>query len=145
MAGQSLAGLTTAPPAPPEQAGREGRSHAARFGRAAWRFLRDELLVSVTALIVGAALWQMIAILVDASWLPTFWSVLSNCRELLADPAFRSALGESLYDVLIGYGISVGLGGIIGIGMGLSRYVDWAFVYYLDLLLFVPRRRAHNP
>jgi NitT/TauT family transport system permease protein len=136
VAGQPL----TAVAAPPVTTvnGPDEHGRAARLGQAALRFLRQELLVSLAALAVGAAVWQVIAVVVDASWLPTFWSVLSNCRSLLDDAKFRTALGDSLYDVLVGYGISVLLGGVVGIGMGLNRYVDWALVYYLDLLLFIP-------
>ncbi|MDT4894303.1 MAG: NitT/TauT family transport system permease protein [Pseudonocardiales bacterium] len=136
MAGQPLTVVTREQPDAVARPNERGR--AARLGQAAVRFLREELLVSLAALAVGAAVWQLVAIAIDAAWLPTFWSVLSNCHDLLGDAKFRAALGDSLYDVLVGYGISVLLGGIVGIGMGLNRYVDWALVYYLDLLLFIP-------
>lgn len=109
-----------------------------RLGQAALRFLREQLLVNLTALAVGAALWQLVATAVHAVWLPTFWAVVSNTGQLLGEPALRSALAESLSDVLIGFAISVVLGGVTGAGMGLSRTVDSALRYYLDLLLFIP-------
>ncbi|MDT4909834.1 MAG: NitT/TauT family transport system permease protein [Pseudonocardiales bacterium] len=136
MAGHSV---VTAPALASD--GREDRigpSRWSRVGRAALRFLREELLVSLAALAVGAMAWQLVAVLIDAAWLPTFSSVISHCRDLLGQAQFRSALRDSISDVLVGYGISVVLGGVIGIGMGLNRYIDWAFVYYLDLLLFIP-------
>jgi ABC-type nitrate/sulfonate/bicarbonate transport system permease component len=115
-----------------------GSSRRSRLGDGALRFLREQLAVSLVALAVGAAIWQLVAVVTHAAWLPTFWAVLSKTGELLGDPALRSALAESLNDVLIGYAISVFLGGGIGIAMGMSRNVDWALRYYLDLLLFVP-------
>lgn len=115
---------------------RSGR--LSRLARAALRFVRQQLLVNVVALVVGGLVWQLIAVVVDAPWLPTCWAVITHTRDLLDDPALRSAFGESVGDVLLGYGISVLLGLIIGVGMGISQYVDWALRVYLELLLFVP-------
>jgi NitT/TauT family transport system permease protein len=114
------------------------RSLGSRLRHAGLLFLREELMVSLVAIAVGAVLWQIVALLIEAAWLPTFTGVLSHCWQLLHDPAFRSALAESLIDTIAGYGIAVVLGGGFGIAMGLSKYVDWALVYYLDLLLFIP-------
>jgi NitT/TauT family transport system permease protein len=101
-------------------------------------FLREELLVGLLAIAVGAVLWQLVAVLLDAAWLPTFLAVMANSAHLLGDHAFRAALLDSMADVGAGFGISVLLGGVGGVAMGLSKYVDWALVYYLDLLLFIP-------
>ncbi len=109
-----------------------------RLARAGLLFLRDDVLVSLAAILLGVVFWQLLALLIDAAWLPTFTGVLATCAELFQDRAFRSALWESLGDAVLGYAISVVLGGLAGVAMGLSRYVDWALVYYLDLLLFVP-------
>jgi NitT/TauT family transport system permease protein len=136
MAGHPV--VTAPAPASDRREDPAGHSRRSRVGRSALRFLREELLVSLAALAVGAVAWQLVAALVNAAWLPTFASVISHSRDLLAQAEFRSALRDSISDVLVGYGIAVLLGGIIGIGMGLNRYVDWAFVYYLDLLLFIP-------
>jgi NitT/TauT family transport system permease protein len=134
MAGPGVTGVVgEAPPAVTAEA-----SPRSRLGAAALRFLRQQLGVNLLALAVGAVIWQVVALLVDAPWLPTFSAVVSHTVELLGDPALQTALGDSVVDVLLGYAISVVIGGTIGIGMGLSRNVDWALRYYLDLLLFIP-------
>lgn len=132
-----MAGTTeltaAAGPVPPAAAGRPGRVRAAAVD-----FVRRELATNLAALVAGAVLWQLAAVLLDAAWLPSFTAVLDRTRELMGDPQFRDALGGSLLDIGVGYGVSVLLGVTAGVAMGLSGTVDAALRYYLNLLLFVP-------
>lgn len=113
-------------------------SRRRQLASAAAAFLRRDLLASCVALAVGGVAWQIVAIAVDAPWLPTCSAVVSNAWHLLGQAGFRSALGSSLIDTGIGYGISVVLGVVGGVAMGVSKLADAALRYYLDLLLFVP-------
>lgn len=100
--------------------------------------LRTELLAVVAALAAFVMAWQLCAWALQPDWLPEFTTVASRVVDLLGDAEFRAACRESLYDVLWGYGISVLIGLVAGVSMGLSSYVNSALKHYLDVLLFIP-------
>jgi ABC-type nitrate/sulfonate/bicarbonate transport system permease component len=126
--------IAEAPSATP----RVATSRPRQLARAAAGFARRDILTSVVAMLVGAVVWQIIALTVRAPWLPTCTSVVSNSFQLLGQSPFREALRSSIADTAIGYAISVVLGGVGGIAMGLSKTVALALKQYLNLLLFVP-------
>lgn len=103
-----------------------------------WDFARKDVWTTLLALAAASVVWQVVAVLVDQRWLPSWWTVQLKTLELLEDPAFREALWGSLRDLVVGYLISVGVGVAVGMAMGFSRLVDSAFGVYLDALLFIP-------
>jgi NitT/TauT family transport system permease protein len=103
-----------------------------------WDFARRDVWTTLLALAAAAILWQLVALIVDQRWLPSWWTVVLKTVELLEDPAFRDALWGSLRDLVIGYLISVLAGVAVGLAMGFSRLTDSAFGVYLDALLFIP-------
>ena len=130
--------LTGTPSTAPSSYAFEAASKRRQILAAAARFVRRELLTSIVALLVGALLWQLVAVGSRAPWLPTFTAVVSSSLRLLGHSNFRDALRSSVADTAVGYAISVVLGGVAGIAMGLSKLVDAALKQYLNLLLFVP-------
>jgi ABC-type nitrate/sulfonate/bicarbonate transport system permease component len=110
----------------------------ARYVAAVGDFLRADVLATLLALLFACLGWQLVALLLDTSWLPTWFEVQGRVGDLLGDPEFRSALATSIRDMLIGYAIAVVSGLIVGLGLGMNQFVDDAARHYLDMLLFVP-------
>lgn len=116
---------------------------AAGGGRRRWtealgEFMRADVLATIAGLVVAAALWQIIALAADATWLPTFDTIARRVADLLEQADFRSQLVHSVASMLTGYALAVVVGLVVGTAMGVSRLARYAFSIYVDILLFIP-------
>ena len=50
------------------------------------QFVRHDVRATVVGLVAGAVVWQLLALLIHAEWLPTFLTVGRRCLDLLGDP-----------------------------------------------------------
>jgi NitT/TauT family transport system permease protein len=115
------------------------RNHTmSRYLAAVGDFLRADVLATLLALLFACLAWQLVAVLLDTSWLPTWFEVQSRVGDLLGDQEFSAALATSIRDMLIGYAIAVVIGLIVGLSLGMNKSIDDAARHYLDMLLFVP-------
>lgn len=101
-------------------------------------FVARDVLSAAVGIVVAIACWQLLTLVVHASWLPTPSRVGSEIVELLGKPRFRSDLLSSLGIVVVGFIVATVVGGLMGILMAVSRIADLALRYYIDALLIVP-------
>jgi NitT/TauT family transport system permease protein len=110
--------------------------------RHVWRstreFLAHDILASLAALLVLAIIWQLVALVVDAQWLPRPTTVASRLGQLAGDGSFRTAALSSGWTALGGFAVATLLGGACGMAMGLSRIVAAGLKLYLDAVLMIP-------
>lgn len=109
-----------------------------RWTKALGEFVRTDVLATVIGLLVAALVWQVVAIVADATWLPTFATIVRRVGDLLGRTDFRSQLLHSIASMLIGYALAVAVGLAVGMAMGMSRLARYAFSIYVDILLFIP-------
>jgi NitT/TauT family transport system permease protein len=121
-------------PARPQAPARPRR----RWTAALLEFVRVDVRATVLGLVVGAVVWQLVALALDKNWLPTFTTIAGRVGDLLADSAFRSELLHSVANMLVGFALSVVVGLAVGMAMGLNTMARYAFNIYVDVLLFIP-------
>lgn len=115
-----------------------------RFNRRqhVWRstreFLLHDILSSFAALLVLAIVWEVVALVLSAEWLPTPTSVASQIGQLFSDPSFRSAFFSSGGTALAGFAVATVLGAATGLAMGISKIVAAGLKLYIDALLIIP-------
>jgi len=102
------------------------------------QFVRHDVRATVVGLVAGAVVWQLLALLIHAEWLPTFLTVGRRCLDLLGDPEFRSELLNSVWSMILGFALASACGLAVGMAMGLSKLASRAFSIYVDILLFIP-------
>lgn len=107
--------------------GGAGGAQETRSRAAAGTFGRDSALVrplaTVTAVLLGAVLWQAIS-WSSGGWVPSLREVSSATTAALQSPAFYQDALVTLRRVAIIMGSSTVLGFVIGLSAGLSRTVD---------------------
>jgi NitT/TauT family transport system permease protein len=101
-------------------------------------FVRVDIRATIVGLLVGAVVWQLVALALDKNWLPTFTTIAGRVGDLLADSAFRSELLSSISSMLVGFALAVLVGLAVGMAMGLNTLARYAFNIYVDVLLFIP-------
>jgi NitT/TauT family transport system permease protein len=109
-----------------------------RWTAALLEFVRVDIRATVVGLVVGAVVWQLVALALDKNWLPTFTTIAGRIGDLLADSAFRSELLHSVGNMLLGFALAVVVGLAVGLAMGLNTLARYAFNIYVDVLLFIP-------
>lgn len=88
-------------------------------------------------LLIG--IWQLAAMIVDASIiLPFPLEVLGITLELLSSPRFWTSARATILRVLEGFGISLGLSLLLGLGSGLSRRIQDVMSPLILLMQSVP-------
>ena len=98
----------------------------------------------LASLAVFALVWEVVGRSVDLLTLPPLSGVLAAFYNLWASGAVTEPLLDSTLALIYGLVISLVLGSLIGIGMGLSRFVDVALGPYVKaglsapLIAFVP-------
>jgi len=109
-----------------------------RWTAALLEFVRVDIRATIVGLLVGAVVWQLVALALDKNWLPTFTTIAGRVGDLLADSAFRSELLSSVTSMLVGFALAVLVGLAVGMAMGLNTLARYAFNIYVDVLLFIP-------
>lgn len=92
-------------------------------------------LISLAAL---ALLWEVVGRSIDLITLPPLSAVLAAFYDLWASGAVTAPLLDSTLALLYGLVLSLAFGSLIGIGMGLSRFVDVALGPYVKAGLSAP-------
>jgi ABC-type nitrate/sulfonate/bicarbonate transport system permease component len=93
----------------------------------------------VASLALLALFWELIARIVDVSFIPSFLAVMERLIELLKSGAIFDSLLESLSNLAIGLVIAVVLGTVIGALMGMSAKFNAALDLYVNILLITPK------
>ncbi len=97
--------------------------------KTAWR----GRLAVVAAALSLLGIWQIASFFMDPWLLPGVPATMVRLVKLVAQPAFVTALKESLVRLFVGYGIAVALGGLLGLFAGISR----GFAGYLRSLIAI--------
>lgn len=92
-------------------------------------------LLSLAGLLL---VWQVAGTLADTNWLPPLSTVIARLVELVQAGRLGVSLLSSLWTLLLGYGLAVGVGVVLGTSMALSPVVERAIRFYVDAGLFVP-------
>lgn len=95
-------------------------------------------LRSAASILVLLGLWEAAGRAGIAIALPPFSEVARAAIALTADGALPRALAVTLLPVALGAGLSVILGGLLGLAMGLSRRAEWLSVSLLVCLDTAP-------
>lgn len=99
--------------------------------------LQDAAL-PVVSVVVFAALWQIIGSAGVSPAIPALSDVLSAMVEVLQDPRFQEAAGNTAVSVAVTFVPVVVLGVLLGTAMGSSRWAEWIGSPYLNLALSIP-------
>lgn len=100
--------------------------------------LQQTWLVRLAALVGVIAAWQVLGIVARTQWIPPFSDVIERIADLVASGSILPSLATSLTTLAIGFTISSFLGIAIGALMALSRSVDQALRFYVEIGLFIP-------
>jgi NitT/TauT family transport system permease protein len=90
------------------------------------------------SLAVGAALWELLARLIDAPRFPSFSAVASAAIEMMVDGRLRDALVASLSSLAISWLAAAMLGTLTGLLMARSYTFEHAIEIYFDALMAAP-------
>lgn len=104
-----------------------------RFHWFGWR-----IPVSILAALVGAMLWELVAIAADVPFFPRLSSVLMRTVELSLDGTISQHIFTSLANLVVGFSISVVVGVGVGALMGMYWRVDAALNTWVMALLTAP-------
>jgi NitT/TauT family transport system permease protein len=107
----------------------------ARRRERAWR--RSKILPAVVAFILLAGAWELTALL-SGGWVPSVASILVAIPKVLTDPKTLSNAGITLYRIVIAFGAATLLGAVLGVAMGLNRYVEGYFRPLVVIALAIP-------
>jgi len=102
------------------------------------RFLGRPVVLQVTAVLLGLALWEVVGRLRLSFLFPPLSEVLTALVDLIAHEDLLAELGYSLVSFSIGYAICLVLGIVVGVAMGMSRSVRLVLGTYLELLMSIP-------
>jgi NitT/TauT family transport system permease protein len=93
---------------------------------------RGRLAVLAAALSL-LGIWQVASLFMDPWLLPGVPATMIRLAKLIRQPAFASALRESLLRLAVGYGVAMVLGGLLGLLAGISK----SFAGYLRSLIAI--------
>ncbi|TDD31406.1 ABC transporter permease [Actinomadura sp. KC06] len=102
--------------------------------RLSWR----RLPAAPVSLAVGAAGWELVGHLADASFFPPLSTVLSRLADMASSGLIFSSLRDSLINLVLGFAISLAAGLAVGVAMGRYRKVEAALGVYVYALLTAP-------
>jgi len=94
--------------------------------------------LGVVSLIAFGGIWQIAANADVSPALPTLGAVIASFIELLGDARFHEALANTVIAVVIGLPLTLVFGLVIGVLMGMFRWVEWAVDPFLSLGLSLP-------
>jgi NitT/TauT family transport system permease protein len=97
-----------------------------------------DLVVGGASLLVGAALWEVVGRVANASFFPPLSAVLARMVELLTTGEILGLLATSLTNLAIGFTLSLAIGLGVGLLMGVYRRIDRALDIYVRALLTAP-------
>lgn len=92
----------------------------------------------VLSLILFVLLWEGISLLSPSALLPGARQTLEAFFENIKDGSLMSNLSVTIRRVAFGFTLSILIGSMIGLGMGLSKVFEDAFSYPVLILLSIP-------
>ena len=95
-------------------------------------------LVKALSLVAGAAIWEVLGLVLDFPWLPPLSRVVAALVELVRNGEIVSNLVVSLRTLAIGFSVSLAGGLAVGAMMGRYRRVEQALGIYVNAMLFTP-------
>ena len=119
-------------PLTPEQAAEIGRQRFTTWARGSNLFIK---LLSFGVLLLA---WQLLTQVFGAFLMPGPVEVAERLINVIATEDFVEHMGATLYRVLVGLVLSLGLAVIVGIPMGLFRMFERFFESYVLLGLTIP-------
>lgn len=93
---------------------------------------------AASGLLIGVALWEIVARLWNVLFFPPFSAVIVRLVELTLDGRIVGSLIGSLTNLAIGFAISVVVGVTVGVLMGAYRKVEMALDVYVYAMLTAP-------
>ncbi|MGH3760009.1 ABC transporter permease [Actinophytocola sp.] len=90
------------------------------------------------SLLTGAVLWEVTARAYDILFLPPLSAVLARLARMTADGQILSSLGNSLFNLAVGYILAAVVGIGVGLLMGSYRKVEAALDIYVYAFLTAP-------
>ncbi len=100
--------------------------------------IANRIPLAVVSLIVFGIGWQVAAGADVSPALPTLDAVARSFFEILGETRFREAVVNTAIAVAIGLPLTLIFGLVVGVLMGLSRWVEWAVDPFLSLGLSLP-------
>jgi len=94
--------------------------------------------LELSALICGAAIWEILGRGLALQWLPPFSQVMEALGQFLASGAILSNLGSSVSSLCIGFALSLVFGLFLGALMGRYRIVERALDVYVHAFFVCP-------
>lgn len=95
----------------------------------------SQKLLGVIGIILAAGIWQLIALAIgNPLVLPTFGAAGAQLLGLFIDPVMQGHLGETLFRVLIGFGIGSLIGLVLGASIGSFQFARQIINPYLNFL-----------
>jgi NitT/TauT family transport system permease protein len=111
----------------------------ARVGRGAGELTnRVGFGPAATALAVLALFWEGVGRVANVDFFPPLTTVLVRLGELIADGLILENLMTSLTNLVLGFGVSLGIALVVGLLMGAFRRVEIALDVYVNALLTAP-------
>jgi ABC-type nitrate/sulfonate/bicarbonate transport system permease component len=93
---------------------------------------------AVTALLIGALIWEGLARLLGLAFFPPLSDVLVRLVQLTADGEIIGSVSASILNLLLGFGASVIVGVVLGLLMGASRRIEAVLDVYVTAGLTAP-------
>ena len=94
--------------------------------------------LEVFALMLGAAIWEVLGWGLGLQWLPPFSQVIKALVQFLASGVILANLQSSLSSLIIGFALSLVFGLLLGALMGRYRTVETALDVYVHALFVCP-------
>ncbi|ADD45235.1 ABC transporter permease [Stackebrandtia nassauensis] len=96
------------------------------------------LLATPLSLAIGALAWEIVGQAASVRFFPPLSAVLARLAEMVGNGQILANLGDSLVNLVLGFGISLVGGLVIGAAMGRYRKVEAALGVYVYALLTAP-------
>ena len=106
--------------------------------RSSYLISQVSALSGVIGLLVGAAIWQLLAIVWDVTFFPTVTAVVVRLYEMLIDGLLVINLLASLQNLFVGFAIAATVGVGVGMLMGVYPKVEAALDIYVNVFLTAP-------
>lgn len=92
----------------------------------------------LVSLVLLAALWEFVGHTADLITVPPLSAVLDEFWAMLSSGELLKPLGDSLFALGVGLAITIGVGTVVGVAMGLSKTVNTALDIYVKAGLAAP-------
>lgn len=92
---------------------------------------------TVVAILLLAAAWEIIAVL-SGGWVPSVVAIAGAVPDVVVDSRTLGNAGITLYRIGVSFVVATIAGGILGVAMGLNRYLEGFFRPLVVIALAIP-------